>query len=181
MKNSVIHKVKYISWIGMLFLLLPLWGCAAVPPQAARSPYKFSKNNKYNKHYFKSLLARVTVYWAKGRGSDHMTRAHKSATGIKLHDGHCAVDARKVPYGSKILYPDGDCDIAVDCGTDVINRKAARHAGRTVAEKSAIVIDKFFETKQQALQWERCHPMFLSVQIIPPWLDVSQGNEWVNK
>jgi hypothetical protein len=63
---------------------------------------------------------------------------------------HCAVDPQKIPYGSKVVFPDTVC-VAVDCGSDVINRKAARLSGRNVAERNAIVIDRFFETKQKAL------------------------------
>src|SRR5256885_12781613 len=93
----------------------------------------------------KSLLARVTVYWARGgRGADHYTRQHKSATGLRLHQGHCAVDPRKIPYGSRVLLPDGTTLAAVDTGSAVRNRKAARGSGRTAYERSAVVIDKFF-------------------------------------
>src|SRR5215469_8296134 len=99
-----------------------------------------------------SLLARVTVYWARGgRGSDRYTRQHKSATGQRLQQGHCAVDPRRIPYGSKVVLPDGTALSAVDTGSAVRNRKAARKSGHTINERNAIVIDKFFETKQQAL------------------------------
>src|SRR4051812_37254992 len=95
-----------------------------------------------------SLLARVTVYWAHGgRDADRYTRQYKSATGQHLQQGHCAVDPRKIPYGSKVVLPDGTALNAVDTGTAVRNRKAARKSGRTAHERNAIVIDKFFETK----------------------------------
>jgi hypothetical protein len=88
-----------------------------------------------------SLLARVTVYWARGGGGeDRYTRQHKSATGLRLQQGHCAVR----------------------------NRKAARRLGRTIPERNAIVIDKFFETKHQALAWANSNPPFVSVKVIPP-------------
>ena len=116
-----------------------------------------------------SLLARVTVYWAKGgRGADQYSRQHKSATGMRLQQGHCAVDPRKIPYGSKVVMPDGTTLHAVDTGTAVRNRKAARNAGRTSTEKNAIVIDKFFETKRQALMWANSNPPFVNVKVIPP-------------
>ena len=115
-----------------------------------------------------SLLARVTVYWASGgSGSDCYTRQHKCATGARLRTGHCAVDPRRIAYGSTVLFPDGSC-VAVDTGTDVISRKAARKAGRTVLERSALVIDRFFETKRQALLWAEMHPPFMTVRVIPP-------------
>src|ERR1700719_1838456 len=116
-----------------------------------------------------SLLARVTVYWANGgRGADRYTRQHKSATGLRLHQGHCAVDPKKIPYGSRVVLPDGSALSAVDTGSAVRNRKAARRLGRTIPERNAIVIDKFFETKHQALAWANSNPPFVSVKVVPP-------------
>ena len=116
-----------------------------------------------------SLLARVTVYWAHGgRGADRYTRQHKSATGQRLQQGHCAVDPKKIPYGSHVILPDGSALRAVDTGTAVQNRKAARRAGRTTGERNAIVVDKFFETKREALMWASSNPPFVSVKVIPP-------------
>src|SRR5256885_16654994 len=93
----------------------------------------------------KSLLARVTVYWAHGgRGADRYTRQHKSATGLRLHQGHCAVDPKKIPYGSRVVLPDGRALSAVDKGSAVRNRKAARRLGRTNYGSKALWIDKFF-------------------------------------
>jgi 3D (Asp-Asp-Asp) domain-containing protein len=117
-----------------------------------------------------SLLARVTVYWARGgRGSDRYTRQHKSATGHRLQQGHCAVDPRKIPYGSKVILPDGTALSAVDTGSAVRNRKAARKSGSTSYERNAIVIDKFFETKSQALMWANSNPPFVNVKVLPPY------------
>lgn len=116
-----------------------------------------------------ALLARVTVYWARGgRGADHYTRQHKSATGERLAQGHCAVDPRKIPYGSRVVLPDGTSLSAVDTGSAVRNRKAARRLGRTIDERNAVVIDKFFETKRQAMAWANANPPFVSVKVLPP-------------
>lgn len=116
-----------------------------------------------------SLLARITVYWARGgHGADRYSRLHKSATGTRLQQGHCAVDPRKIPYGSKVVMPDGTTLHAVDTGTAVRTRKAARKMGRSATERNAIVIDKFFETKQQALVWANSNPPFLNVKVVPP-------------
>src|ERR1700730_908127 len=116
-----------------------------------------------------SLLARVTVYWAHGgRGADSYTRQHKSSTGTRLHVGHCAVDPKKIPYGSRVVLPDGTSLAAVDTGSAVRNRKAARRAGRTSDERNAVVIDKFFETKGQALAWANANPPFVSVKVVMP-------------
>jgi 3D (Asp-Asp-Asp) domain-containing protein len=115
-----------------------------------------------------SVLARVTVYWASGgKGSDQWTRRHICSTGARLRVGHCAVDPRRIPYGSKITFPDGTF-VAVDTGSAVRSRKAARLSGRTASERNAIVIDRFFETKQQALSWARRNPYFMFVRISTP-------------
>jgi 3D (Asp-Asp-Asp) domain-containing protein len=116
-----------------------------------------------------STLARVTVYW-RGDGSGD----HASSNGARLRESHCAVDPKKIPYGSKVVFPDAVC-VAVDCGTDVVNRKAARFSGRNVAERNAIVIDRFFETKQKALAWAKVHPHFMTVQILT--LGTKQGTK----
>ena len=116
-----------------------------------------------------SVLARITVYWASGgAGSDSDTRNHRSAIGARLRNGHCAVDPNRIPFGSRILLPTGETLAAVDTGTAVKNRKAARLSGRNAMERSALVIDRFFETKGQALAWAACHPIFMSVKVSAP-------------
>src|SRR4051812_11321852 len=116
-----------------------------------------------------SVLARVTVYWASGgKGSDRDTRRHKCATGQRLRAGHCAVDPKKIPYGSNVILPDGTTLSAVDTGTAVRNRKAARLLGKTPLERNALVIDRFFESKRQALAWANSHPHFIPVRVLTP-------------
>jgi 3D (Asp-Asp-Asp) domain-containing protein len=123
-----------------------------------------------------SVLARVTVYWASGGGgSDHWTRRHIGASGARLRAGHCAVDPRKIPYGSKVILRDVTL-LAVDTGGAVRSRKAARLSGRTAMERNAIVIDRFFETKQQALSWAHRNPHFMFVRISPP--DLRSGSSF---
>ena len=115
-----------------------------------------------------SILARVTVYWASGgRGSDRWTRHHICSTGARLAAGHCAVDPRRIPYGSRVTLPDATL-LAVDTGSAVVSRKAARRAGRTALERGALVIDRFFESKQQALNWASRNPYFMFVRVSPP-------------
>src|SRR2546430_17007268 len=87
-----------------------------------------------------SLLARVTVYWAHGgRGADRYTRQHKSATGLRLRQGHCAVDPKKIPYGRRVVLPDGSGLLAVGTGMAVRNPNAAPRAGRTSPEPNPVV------------------------------------------
>lgn len=96
-------------------------------------------------------LARITVYWAKGPGTDGWSRRFKSSTGVRLKPGHCAVDPDRIPYYSKVQVDGVGTLVAVDTGTDVCNRKAARHAGRSKKERQAIVVDVFYPTREQAL------------------------------
>ena len=143
---------RFIAATGLALLF--------VPPVFARTRVTPEQREQ-------SLLARVTVYWAGGRGSDSYTRRHQCSTGVRLRVGHCAVDPRRIPYGSKVVLLDG-VYTAVDTGGAVISRKAARRAGRTTSERDALVIDCFFETKRQALSWANAHPAFMTVQVIPP-------------
>jgi 3D (Asp-Asp-Asp) domain-containing protein len=107
----------------------------------------------------RTTLARVTAYW-RGEGGS----AKAAATGAQLREGHCAVDPKKIPYGSKVLFDDGECT-ATDTGPAVVKRNAARASGRTAAERNAVVIDRYFDSKQRALAWINAHPHFLEVQI----------------
>jgi hypothetical protein len=43
------------------------------------------------------------------------------------------------------------------------------------AERSAIVIDRFFDTNQNALAWAKAHPHFMTVRIVTP--SIQQGPE----
>lgn len=107
----------------------------------------------------RTALARVTVYWpSEGSG--------KSAAwnGARLREDHCAVDPKKIPYGSKVIFGDSEC-MAVDTGPDVVKRKAARSLGRSTAERNAIVVDRFFDTKQRALAWANANPHFMIVRV----------------
>src|SRR4029450_2637287 len=107
-----------------------------------------------------SVLARVTSYWA-GEG-------HKYAsTGRRLHSGHCAVDPKRIPYGSKVVFTDRACT-AVDTGPAVVSRKAARAFGPTASQRNAIVVDRFFETKRDAMAWTNAHPHFMTLQVVRP-------------
>jgi len=111
----------------------------------------------------RSVLARVTVYWPRERSGGE----HASWNGARLSEEHCAVDPKKIPYGSKVFFHDAAC-VAIDSGPDVINRKAARLCGRNAAERNAMVIDRFFDTKQKALAWAKAHPHFMTVRIQTP-------------
>jgi 3D (Asp-Asp-Asp) domain-containing protein len=113
-----------------------------------------------------SILARVTSYWG-GEGPKY------ASTGRRLQAGHCAVDPKQIPYGSKVIFPDRTC-IAVDTGPAVVSRKAARLCGRTASQVKAIVVDRFFETKREAMAWTNAHPHFMKLQISRPGSQTEQ-------
>lgn len=108
-----------------------------------------------------SLLARITVYWP-GEG-----QVRAFSNGARLRAGHCAVDPKRIPFGSRVLFPDAAC-LAVDSGPAVVSRKAARVTGRTTLQRNAVVIDRFFESREAALAWERSHPHFMTVRVVQP-------------
>src|SRR6202140_4821420 len=105
-----------------------------------------------------SVLARVTSYWG-GEGSKF------ASTGRRLRPGHCAVDPKRIPYGSKVVFPDAVCT-AVDTGTAVVSRKAARLCGRTASQLKAIVVDRFFDSKREADAWTNAHSEFMTLQVV---------------
>ncbi len=109
-----------------------------------------------------SVLARVTSYWA-----DEGASVKYASTGRRLRAGHCAVDPKRIPYGSKIVFPDRACT-AVDTGSAVISRKAARLCGRTASQLKAIVVDRFFETKREADAWSNAHSEFMMLRVVSP-------------
>ena len=115
----------------------------------------------------RTTLARVTVYW-------HGESSGRSAAwnGARLREDNCAVDPKKIHYGSKVIFGDAEC-MAVDTGPDVIKRKAARSLGRTPAERNAIVVDRFFESKEKAIAWESAHPHFMMVRVLT--VEAKQG------
>jgi hypothetical protein len=113
-------------------------------------------------------LVRVTTYWRE----EGQLRA--AWNGARLRNGHCAVDPKKIRYGSRILLG-GEELTAVDTGPAVVSRKAARRSGRNETERNAAVIDRYFETKSQAVAWEKSHPHFMQVRVLNPGAVVSKG------
>jgi 3D (Asp-Asp-Asp) domain-containing protein len=118
-----------------------------------------------------TILARITVYWPGGSGSDTA-----SYNGAKLRLGHCAVDPKKIAYGSKVIFPDADC-LAVDSGPAVVSRTAARRSGKTQEQRDALVIDRYFESKRQALAWAAANPHFMMVRVLAPLRKIAQAIE----
>src|SRR5207244_13351863 len=64
-------------------------------------------------------LVRVTTYWRE----EGQLRA--AWNGARLRNGHCAVDPKKIRYGSRILLGDEEL-LAVDNGTAEVSRNGNR-------------------------------------------------------
>jgi 3D (Asp-Asp-Asp) domain-containing protein len=108
----------------------------------------------------KLRLARVTAYWP---GEDYFTNRHMTATGARLQPGFCAVDSRIIPYGSVVTIPGVGKYVAMDTGTAVISRKAARESGRNREERNALVIDLYFASRRAGELFSREGPKFAMV------------------
>ena len=117
-------------------------------------------------------LARVTAYWA-GEG-DYYTGKCISATGVHLHARHCAVDPKIIPYGSVVEIAGVGKFLAVDTGSAVISRTAAREGGHTSEERNAIVIDLFFENRGEGEKFAAAASKYASISW---WTPTSMGIE----
>jgi len=106
-------------------------------------------------------LARVTAYWAAE--GDYYTERCISATGVRLHDGHCAVDPSIIPYGSVVDIAGVGKFLAVDTGSAVVSRTAAREGGHTSAERNAIVVDLFFEDHSEGERFAASAAKYVSI------------------
>jgi 3D (Asp-Asp-Asp) domain-containing protein len=116
-------------------------------------------------------LARLTAYWS-GEG-DYYTRRHISATGIRLHNGHCAVDPTIIPYGSVVQIEGLGSYLAVDTGTAVVSRRAARESGHNRLERHALVIDLYFEDRSDGERFAATGPKFATISWRAPEADSS--------
>jgi 3D (Asp-Asp-Asp) domain-containing protein len=149
----------------IISLVLSLMFCLTVQAgiQSASSKSLFSKSLQPNEGPVSAnggRLACLTAYWP---GEDHYTNRRLSATGERLHDGCCAVDSRIIPYGSVVEITGVGSYIAVDTGTAVIARKAARESGHNSQERSALVIDLYFVSRKAGELFSREGPKFAMV------------------
>jgi hypothetical protein len=81
--------------------------------------------------------------------------------------GFCAVDANVIPYGSLVTIYGLGTYLAVDTGSAVISRKAARESGHCWQERSALVVDLFFPSRRAGEEFAREGPKFAKVSWQP--------------
>jgi 3D (Asp-Asp-Asp) domain-containing protein len=158
-------RTKIILHLGILVLLSG--ATAKAQSYSGSSKSVFSKSNQgavrpddTSAPTPQGRLARVTAYWP---GEDRYTSRRQSATGVRLRLGFCAVDSRIIPYGSLVTVFGVGNFLAVDTGTAVISRKAARESGHNRAERSALVVDLFFPSRRAGERFDREGPKFALV------------------
>jgi 3D (Asp-Asp-Asp) domain-containing protein len=120
-------------------------------------------------------LARLTAYWASE--GDYYTERMISATGVHLHDGHCAVDPSIFPYGSVVEIAGVGKYLAVDTGSAVISRTAAREAAHNERERNALVIDLFFESRRDGEEFAASGPKYATITWWTPTATNSEAVE----
>jgi 3D (Asp-Asp-Asp) domain-containing protein len=108
---------------------------------------------------FKVITVRLTVYWAKGGGTDYYSSKKKSSTGYTLKQGESiAVDPKIIPYRKEVFIPNVGLVKAVDTGSAVVAKKASN--GKLP------VIDVFFEHKKDAILFASRYPKVVKVAVI---------------
>lgn len=106
----------------------------------------------------KKIKARLTVYWAKGEGTDSDTARKRSSSGTRLREGvSVAVDPRLIPFYKRLYIPNLGIRVAHDTGTAVKQKKAS--GGKLP------VIDVFFEKKKDALRFAYNNPKIVTVSV----------------
>jgi 3D (Asp-Asp-Asp) domain-containing protein len=108
---------------------------------------------------YKILTVRLTVYWARGSGTDADSRRMRSSTGYTLKQGDSiAVDPRIIPYQKEVIIPNVGLVKAVDTGSAVKDKVAS--GGKLP------VIDVFFVNKSDAIDFADSHPKIVKVAVL---------------
>lgn len=129
----------------------PLYKRASSPPAAARRVSVSSAPSVPSRaHKTSGRLARITVYAPDEPRSDYWTRRRKSATGVRLAWGHCAVDPRRIPYGSTVIVGNKKF-LAVDCGGF-----------------RGWWVDIYFDRWRDAVRFDRSTPDHMPITVIRP-------------
>jgi hypothetical protein len=108
-------------------------------------------------------LARVTAYWPGEVNGDYFTNCSLGSTGAHLQVGHCAVDPAVIPYGSIVTIAGLGRYMAVDTGSAVVSRLAARGAAKTPEQQNALVVDLFFDNAADGEKFAASGPQYAAV------------------
>ena len=114
---------------------------------------------KTDNNNYRVLTVRLTVYWARGSGTDADSRKMRSSTGYTLKQGDSiAVDPRIIPYHREVIIPNVGLVKAVDTGTAV--------KGKVASGGKLPVIDVFFVNKSDAIDFADSHPKIVKVAVL---------------
>jgi hypothetical protein len=80
-----------------------------------------------------------------------------------------------IPYGSVVQIAGLGNFRAVDTGTAVVSRRAAREAGRNRGERNALVIDLYFESRSAGENFAATGPKYASISWSKPDGEVDLG------
>ena len=150
----------------IIALVLGIMLCPAARAGTYSSKSVFSKSEQptdssaATSDTIQGRLARITAYWP---GEDYYTNHKRSATGVRLRDGFCAVDSSIIPYGSVVIIPGLGDYLAMDTGTAVISRKAAKESGHTREERNALVVDLYFASRRAGELFSEMGPKFAMI------------------
>jgi len=107
----------------------------------------------------KILTVRLTVYWARGGGTDSDSRRLRSSTGYTLKQGESiAVDPRIIPYEKEVIIPNVGLVKAVDTGSAV--------KARTASSGKLPVVDVFFVNKKDAENFANNNPKIVKIAVL---------------
>jgi 3D (Asp-Asp-Asp) domain-containing protein len=150
--------------VGLLVccVVLPLQTSSIMPPVVQAKEQGKAPSSSGGR------LGRVTAYWASE--GDYYTARLISATGARLHSGHCAVDPSIIPYGSVVEVAGVGRFLAVDTGSAVVTRKAAREAAHTSEERKALVVDLFFKSRKAGQAFAANSPKYALIHWRAPYL-----------
>jgi 3D (Asp-Asp-Asp) domain-containing protein len=114
---------------------------------------------KTDRSDYRVLTVRLTVYWARGSGTDSDSRRMRSSTGYTLKQGDSiAVDPKIIPYESDVIIPNVGLVKAVDTGSAV--------RGKVASGGKLPVIDVFFLNKTDAERFANNNPKIVKVAVL---------------
>ena len=100
------------------------------------------------------------------------TRAGIKAPPVSIFTrGHAPWIPTSIPYGSVVQIPGIGKFLAVDTGTAVVSRRAARLGGHNKAECNAVVVDLFFESRQACEKFIASGPQYAAITWWKPTVD----------